>query len=74
MKIFKTSLFWWFSFTLLFFLALDFRSSQQPVTLSWLNLPPWIFYFLGLQFAFAIALIIFAGQFWQAPREEKSRR
>ena len=74
MKIFKTSLFWWFSFTLLFFLALDFRSSQQSVTLSWFNLPPWVFYFLGLQFIFAIALIIFAGQFWQAPREEKSRR
>ena len=74
MKIFQNSLFWWFGFTLMFFLALDFRSGKQPVTLSWFNLPPWIFYFLGLQIAFAIALIIFAGQFWQTPSEEKSRK
>lgn len=74
MKIFKTSLFWWFSFTFLFFLALDFRSGQQSVTLSWFNLPPWVFYFLGLQFAFAIALIIFAGQFWQTAPQEESRK
>ena len=74
MKIFQNSLFWWFSFALMFFLALDFRSGTQPATLSWFNLPPWLFYFLGLQTAFAIALIIFAGQFWQTSPEEKSRK
>ncbi|MEM8718748.1 MAG: hypothetical protein AAGE84_05500 [Cyanobacteria bacterium P01_G01_bin.39] len=74
MKIFQNSLFWWFSFTLMFFLALDFPSEKQPVTLSWFNLPPWIFYFVGLQIAFAIALIIFAGQFWQTPPQEKFRK
>jgi|GEM_PF-1726511 len=73
MKIFQTSLFWWFSFTLLFFLALDF-GSWQSVTLSWFNLPPWIFYFIGLQFTFAIALIIFALQFWQTPKDKEYRK
>lgn len=73
MKIFQTSLFWWFSFTLMFFLALDFRSGQQPITLSWFNLPPWIFYFIGLQFIFAIALTIFALKFWQTPQDKELR-
>ncbi len=73
MKIFQSSLFWWFSYSLMFFLALDVRSGQQPVTLSWFNLPPWIFYFLGLQFTFAIALIIFAQKFWQPVPQKKSR-
>ncbi len=74
MKIFQNSLFWWFSFALMFFLALDVRSGKQTVTLSWFNLPPWLFYFLGLQIAFAIALIIFAGKFWQTLPQEKLRK
>ena len=74
MKIFQTSLFWWFSFALMFFLSLDFRSWQDPVTLSWFNLPSWLFYFLGLQFTFTIALIIFALKFWQPARDEEPGR
>ncbi|MDJ0597068.1 MAG: hypothetical protein QNJ72_45110 [Pleurocapsa sp. MO_226.B13] len=74
MKIFHTASFWWFCFTLMFFLALDFWSWQQPVTLAWLNLPPWIFYFLGLQLVLAIALLIFSRTFWQTSREEKDKK
>ncbi len=74
MKIFQASSFWWFSFTLMFFLSLDFWSWEQPVTLSWFNLPPWVFYFLGLQITFAFALIIFGLKFWQTPQDEAKRR
>ncbi len=74
MKIFQASSFWWFSFTLMFFLALDFWSWKQPVTLSWFNLPPWLFYFLELQITLAIAIIIFALKFWDSAGDEESRK
>ena len=74
MKIFQTASFWWFSFTLMFFLAFDYWSWRQPITLAWFNLPPWIFYFLGLQFFLAIALFTFARTFWQTSRDEESRK
>lgn len=74
MKIFQASSFWWFSFTLMFFLSLDFWSWEKPVTLSWFNLPPWVFYFLSLQITLAIALIVFGLKFWQTPQDEERRR
>lgn len=74
MKIVRASSFWWFSFTLMFFLSLDFWSWKRPISLSWLNLPPWIFYFVSLQIIFAIALGIFALQFWQIPGDEEQKR
>ncbi len=64
MKIFQAASFWWFSFTVMFFLALDFWSWEQPVNLSWLNLPSWVFYFVGLQTILALALILWARKFW----------
>ena len=74
MRIFQTSLFWWFGFTLMFVLALDFWSWEQPVTLSWFNLPPWVFYFLSLQITLASALIIFSLKFWQSSPDEEARK
>ena len=65
MKIIRYS-FWLFGFTVLFLLALDFWSWSQPVTLSWLNFPTWIFYFIGLQIILAIAVTIFSITCWQS--------
>lgn len=74
MRIFQASSFWWFSFTLIFFLALDFWSWEKPVSLLWFNLPPWVFYFISLQIVFTIALIVFGLKFWQpSPDEEQTR-
>ena len=74
MKIFQSSFFWWLSFTLMFFLSLDFWSWEQPVALSWFNLPPWVFYFLALQIVLAIAIIVFALKFWSTPQDEGQKR
>ncbi|WP_019506871.1 hypothetical protein [Pleurocapsa sp. PCC 7319] len=74
MKIFQASSFWWFSFTLMFFLSLDFWHWEQPVKFFWLNLPPWVFYFIGLQITLTIALIVFALKFWPTSRDEKQER
>ena len=57
---------WLFCFTILFFLALDFWSWSRPITLSWLNFPVWVLYFMGLQIVLAIALVIFVLTFWRS--------
>ncbi|HAC65016.1 MAG TPA: hypothetical protein DCF68_16160 [Cyanothece sp. UBA12306] len=69
MKILQNSQFWWISFTLMFFLSLDFWSWEQPINLSWLNLPSWVFYFLSLQIILTLSLIIFALKFWKNPQD-----
>ncbi|MEM8672488.1 MAG: hypothetical protein AAGF83_01250 [Cyanobacteria bacterium P01_G01_bin.67] len=71
MRIFRASSLWLFSFTLMFFLALDFWSWEQPIALSWLNLPAWVFYFVCLQITLAIAMSIFALTFWQSASDEE---
>ena len=64
MKILLSSSFWFFCFTILFLLALDFWSWQEDITIGFWHLPVWIFYFIGLQTSLAIALLIFTQQFW----------
>lgn len=74
MKITKSSSLWLFGFTVLFFLALDFWSWGQSIVLSWLNFPSWMFYFIGLQIIFAIAVTIFSLTFWRSVSDEEKER
>jgi len=64
MKILRYSSFWFFCFTLLFLLSLDFWAWEQDIVIGLGNLPDWIFYFVGLQIALAIALFVFSQKFW----------
>ncbi|NEP09232.1 MAG: hypothetical protein F6K14_03110 [Symploca sp. SIO2C1] len=65
MKIFQSSFFWFFCFTLIFFLSLDFWSWEQEISFSWFYLPTWLFYFIGLQIVLIIALLVFSLTFWE---------
>jgi len=65
MKIIQSSWFWLFCFTLIFFLSLDFWSWEQQVSFTWLYLPTWLFYLLGLQLVLIIALLAFSLTFWE---------
>ncbi|WP_040897096.1 hypothetical protein [Xenococcus sp. PCC 7305] len=64
MKILRYSSSWFFCFTLLFLLALDFWAWQRDIVIGLGYLPDWIFYFVGLQLALALALFVFTKQFW----------
>ena len=64
MKILRYSSFWFFCFTLLFLLCLDFWAWEEEIIIGLGSLPVWIFYFIGLQIALAIALGIFTQKFW----------
>lgn len=65
MKILRYSSFWFFCFTLLFLLSLDFWAWEQDVAIGLWNLPVWIFYFVGLQISLALALLVFTQKFWK---------
>lgn len=64
MKILRYSSFWFFCFTLLFLLSLDFWAWEKEIVIGLWHLPVWIFYFVGLQIALAIAILIFTQKFW----------
>ena len=66
MKILRYSSFWFFCFTLLFLLSLDFWAWEQDIEIGLWNLPVWIFYFVGLQISLAIALVVFTQKFWKS--------
>ncbi|MEM9273519.1 MAG: hypothetical protein AAGA80_11235 [Cyanobacteria bacterium P01_F01_bin.143] len=66
MKILRYSSFWFFCFTLLFLLSLDFWAWEQNIVIGLWYLPDWLFYFLGLQIVLTIAILIFTQQFWKA--------
>ena len=67
MKILRYSSFWFFCFTVLFLLSLDFWTWEQDIAIGLWNLPVWIFYFVGLQIFLAIALWVFTQKFWKSP-------
>lgn len=69
----NSSFFWLFSFTVLFFLSLDFWSWERETTFAWLGLPGWVFYFMGLQIILAIALLVFTITYWQTESQERDR-
>ncbi len=64
MKILRYSSFWFFCFTILFLLSLDFWAWEEDIAIGLWNLPVWIFYFVGLQISLTIALLIFTQKFW----------
>ena len=66
MKILRYSFFWFFCFTVIFLLALDFWSWERDIALGLGNLPVWLFYFIGLQITLAIAIWVFTQKFWTA--------
>ena len=55
---------WLLIFAIIFLLSMDFWAWNRKVELYWLNLPGWVYYFIGLQVLFIIALIVFAYGFW----------
>ncbi|KST63296.1 hypothetical protein BC008_39110 [Mastigocoleus testarum BC008] len=67
MNIFQASHFWFFCFSVIFFLSLDFWSWQPESSLSVFYLPPWVIYFVGLQMLLSLVLLLFALIFWKTP-------
>ncbi|BAY85007.1 hypothetical protein NIES267_45050 [Calothrix parasitica NIES-267] len=67
MNIFRSSYFWYFSFSVMFFLSLDFWYWQPKVSFSVFYLPPWVIYFIGLQILLSLMLLIFTLKFWKTP-------
>ncbi len=63
MKILNTAYFWIFCFTVIFVSALDFWSWEQ--SFSFLYLPMWVFYFVGLQVLLSLAIYVFSRTFWK---------
>lgn len=72
MKIFQASSFWFFLFSIIFLLSLDFWSWKQGTSLLFFQLPSWLFYFVLLQIILTIALLIFAHKFWKTPMEKEN--
>ncbi|NES03660.1 MAG: hypothetical protein F6K22_12890 [Okeania sp. SIO2F4] len=72
LNFFKSPYFWCFCFTIIFLLSLDFWSWKQTISFSFLHLPPWVFYFIGLQIILACAILIFSQTFWKSETEEEN--
>ena len=64
MKLLQAPFFWFFSFSMIFFLSLDFWSWEKDTVLWLFNLPPWLFYFVGLQIILSLVMLGFAISFW----------
>ena len=60
MKVYQYPFVWIFAFTLLFMLSLDFWRWKQEISLSVLNFPAWIFYFVGLNLVLVAAMYGFS--------------
>ena len=73
MKILQKSSFWWFCFTLIFLLSLDFWSWHQEIELTWLQLPFWVFYFITLQLLLALGMFVFAQKFWKTSVDKETQ-
>lgn len=71
-RILQTPYVWFFGFTVLFLLSLDFWWWQQDGSFVLLNLPVWIFYFAGLQLLLSLMLLVFSRTFWTVPNRKES--
>lgn len=70
MKIFQFSSFWFFCFTVIALLTLNFGSGGQDISLSFLNLPTWFLYLVALQIILTLAMLIFTLQFWKTEEND----
>ena len=52
-------------FAVLLLLSLDYWAWQNPIVLSWGSFPSWLYYFVGLQAVFIIAIYSFTKLFWK---------
>lgn len=66
---FQKRSFWFFCFTIIFLLSLDFWHWQTNDSMFLLYLPSWIFYFVGLQVILTCVIYIFALKFWETPSD-----
>ncbi len=57
---------WTIIFVVIFLLSQDFLFWKHPVTLGWLGLPGWIYWFVILQVVLVVALVAFAKTYWKA--------
>ncbi len=55
---------WVFMFVALFALSMDFWWWNEPPELAFLNVPFWLYYFLGLCLVFAAVMYAFTRRFW----------
>ncbi|QUY44173.1 hypothetical protein [Acaryochloris marina] len=63
--------FWFFSFTILFLLSLDFWRWDQGISLSWFQLPSWLFYFVILQGGLVLAVAGVSSTLWQKTERDQ---
>ncbi len=57
---------WTLLFGVVFALSMDFWWWDGPVTFGPLTLPRWIYYFVLLQFGFAVAVHFFGTAYWRS--------
>ena len=72
MKRLRSGGLWAVGFGVLVVLSLDYWSWDSRVRLAALNLPSWVYYFVGLQFVLAAALHRFSKTFWRDPDDAAS--
>jgi len=70
MKILQSSSFWFFCFTAISLLSVNAWSGRQGISLSFLNLPTWFLYLIGLQIVLTLAMLIFTLQFWKTEEND----
>ncbi|MGB1243517.1 MAG: hypothetical protein ACPG49_13400 [Chitinophagales bacterium] len=52
-------------FAFLLFLSFDYWAWSNPVVLSWGAFPSWLYYFMGLQAIFVLAIFSFTKLYWK---------
>ena len=62
---------WWSIFLLIFALSQNYRTWELPPRAGLGGFPTWLYTFILLQFALAIALAIFAVTSWHTPSEDE---
>ncbi len=65
MNFLKSNFFWFFAFTVVFLLSLDFWIWDKETSFAIFHLPDWVLYFIGLQILLSSLLLIFSLKFWQ---------
>ncbi len=65
MSILQRPYFWFFTFTILFLLSLDVWRWDQAISLSVLQLPSWLSYFVFLQLGLVLAIAGVSSTLWQ---------